>query len=77
MMPDFKYYLENQEELVKKYNSRWLVIKEQQVVADLGNGMDAYDWGRDNLGEETEYIIQLCTPGPAAYTRRLFTVPMK
>jgi len=31
---EFKYYLDNQDELVKKYNNRVLVIVSEKVVGD-------------------------------------------
>ncbi len=65
---EFKYYLKNQDELVKRYNGRVLVIKDKQVHADFLSNKEALKWGREHF-EPGTFIIQLCTPGPDAYTK--------
>lgn len=39
---DFQYYLNNREELLKKYTGRYLVIKGEKVIGDYSSEMDAY-----------------------------------
>ena len=55
-----------QSELVEKYNGKYLVIKDNQV-------MDTYDENTAYLEASDKYglgnfILQLCTPGKEAYT---------
>lgn len=64
----FNWYLENQSELVKKYNGKFLVIKDKSVVG-------VYD-RQDNALMEAEkkfglgnFIIQECSPGEGSYTQ--------
>jgi hypothetical protein len=65
---EFKYYLENQQELVKKYNGKYLVIRDNDVIG-------AYDKESDALFKSEEkyplgtFLIQKCTPGDEAYTQ--------
>lgn len=64
----FQWYLDNQAELVKEYNGKYLVIKDNSVVG-------VYALEDIALKEATEkyglgnFIIQLCTPGKDAYTQ--------
>lgn len=63
----FQWYLDNQAELVKEYEGKYLVIKDNSVVG-------AYTFEDIALNEATKnyglgnFIIQLCTKGDAAYT---------
>ncbi|MDI9366135.1 MAG: hypothetical protein QM541_14355 [Flavobacterium sp.] len=40
---DFKYYLDNQKDLVKKYNGMFLIIKECEVVGAYKTKQEAND----------------------------------
>ena len=64
---EFKYYLDNQDELVKKYNGRVLVIMGEQVVDDYDNYDDALfnSVKKYKLGS---FLLQECTEGEDAYT---------
>ena len=64
---EFKYYLEHQDELVKKYNGQYLVIHGNKVQQSFEKQMDAYQWGTRHF-ELGTFLLQLCTPGDAAYT---------
>jgi ERCC4-type nuclease len=64
---EFDYYLEHQNELLKKYNNRFLVIIGDEVVGDydsheqaLYNSMEKYELGT--------FLIQECTEGDSSYT---------
>jgi hypothetical protein len=65
----FKWYLDNQDELVKKYNGKVLVIKDNQVVGSFNNEEDAY-FDSTSKYELGTFIIQKCTPGEEAYTQK-------
>ncbi len=68
LQSEFQYYLDNQKEIVEKYNGKHIVIKNKQVQG-------AYDSFEIALSEATKkfelgtFIIQLCTPGEEAYTQ--------
>ena len=65
---EFKYYLDHQNELVKKYNNRFLVIVNGNVVGD-------YDSVEQALFESAKkyevgtFLIQKCTEGSKSYTQ--------
>ena len=65
---NFQYYLDNQKELVKKYNGRYIVIKDESVVGDFGTEADAYFDSVNKYGLGN-FLIQLCTKGEEAYTQ--------
>ncbi len=65
---EFRFYIENQDEMVKQYDGKVIVIKEGLVLG-------AYD---DELTAVTEtkkthelgtFLVQRVSPGDAAYTQ--------
>ena len=40
---EFKYYLDNQKELLKKYFNKFIVIKDNKVVASFDSKVECYD----------------------------------
>jgi hypothetical protein len=72
LVNNFYWYLANQDELVKTYNGKHLVIVDKKVV-------DAYDThAAAYLNAEKKYglgnfILQECTPGNEAYTAHCYT----
>lgn len=65
---EFKYYLDNQEKLVEKYNGKYLVIVKNEVVGVYDDKIVAYESSKDKY-ELGTFLIQLCTPGKGAYTQ--------
>ena len=65
---EFKYYLDNQTELVKKYSGRFLVIRSESVVGDFATMDEAY-FDSVNKYELGTFLIQECTEGNEAYTQ--------
>jgi len=64
---EFSYYLDNQEELLKEYNGRVLVIIGEQVVGDFDNYEDAL-FDSVKKYELGTFLLQECTEGEEAYT---------
>lgn len=65
---EFKYYKENQEELVSKYSGKYIVLVGSKVVGAYDSQMEAY------FSTEKEYklgtfLIQLCISGEESYTQ--------
>lgn len=65
---EFKYYLDNQKELVKKYLNKFIVIKDQNIVADFDTKQEAYDYATEKFDLGT-FLIQQCLPGDLGYTQ--------
>lgn len=65
---EFNYYIAHQEDLVSKYNGKYLVIVGENVV-DVGETqLDAYNKGKEGHSIGT-FLIQKCSPGNADYTQ--------
>ncbi|MBA7525951.1 hypothetical protein ES705_18111 [subsurface metagenome] len=69
---DFQYYLDNQEELVKKYKGKYIVIKDQTIVGIYDNELEAYTESTKQF-ELGSFLIQECQPGEDNYTQTYHT----
>ncbi|MDZ4713195.1 MAG: hypothetical protein SGI89_12845 [bacterium] len=65
---EFKYYIKNQEELVKKYKGKFLVIIGEKVVGDFIDKVTAYNESVKKY-ELGTFLIQQCLPGKDNYTQ--------
>lgn len=65
---EFQYFLDNQAELVEKYNGQFIVIKGEVVLGAYNSQGVAY---KETTKTETlgTFLIQHCTPGPESYTQ--------
>jgi hypothetical protein len=64
---EFDWYLSHQVELVRMYNGKHLVIKDEKVVGAYDTPLEAYINAKKKF-EQGTFLIQLCTPGEEAYT---------
>ena len=64
---EFQYYLDHQEELVKKYLNKFLVIKDQKVGV-YDTKQEAYDDATSKY-ELGTFLIQHCLPGTLGHTQ--------
>jgi len=64
---EFQYYLDHQNELLKTYNGKIIVIIDEQVVGAFSNKKDAYLDSIKKYKPGTFLIIE-CTPGTSSYT---------
>ena len=65
---EFKYYLDNQKNLVKKYNGKFLVIKDEEVIGVYDTELDAYKESIKKFAVGT-FLIQFCSPDKSSYTQ--------
>lgn len=65
---EFQYYLDNQAQLVKKYNGKYIVIKDESVVEAFDDEQTALFYAKENF-EPGTFIVQRCTPGEDDYTQ--------
>lgn len=64
---ELNFFIRNQDELVRKYLGKALVIKGNELYAVYDTALEAYvRLERDH--ELGKAMIQLCEPGPEAYT---------
>jgi hypothetical protein len=65
---EFEYYLKNQNELVEKYNGKFIVLKDQKVVGVYDSQNEAYSESVAKF-ELGSFLIQHCTSGAEGYTQ--------
>ena len=65
---EFDYYLAHQDELVKKYSGKFVVIKGEEVLGVYDSETEAIE----KTSEQHElgtFLVQKCEVGTAAYTQ--------
>jgi len=65
---EFKYYIDNQKEFVDKYNGKFIVIKDQQVIGTYDSEVEAIESTKDKH-EMGTFLVQKCEPGSESYTQ--------
>lgn len=68
---NFEYYKAHQDELVKLYNGKFLIIVDQKVVGVYEDRADAYYSALEKY-EAGTFTLQLCMPGDIAYSLRFY-----
>ncbi len=65
---EFKYYIKNQKDLVKKYNGKFIVIKNEKVIGSYDDEIRAVEETAktEKLGT---FLVQKCEPGKDSYTQ--------
>lgn len=64
---EFEYYINHQDELLRIYNGKYVVIKGEEVIGSYDSIEDAYTES-EKIHELGTFLIQLCEPGDDAYT---------
>ncbi len=64
---EFKYYLEHQGELVKKYNGKFVVIKDCNVIGAFDSELEAIEKTTEKH-ELGTFLVQKCELGSDSYT---------
>jgi len=68
LQKELEYFKANQKELVKQYEGKFLVIKDQKVQGAYNTEMDAYREAQKRF-ELGTFLIQQCLPGEESYTQ--------
>lgn len=66
---EFDYYLANQDELVKQYSGRFIVIKDQQVLGAYADQLIAVTETQKNGHKVGTFLIQKVESGSSAYSQ--------
>lgn len=64
---EFDYYLAHQAELVEKYNGKFVVIKDGQVIGAYEKELTAIAEAQKLGHKAGTFLVQLVSPGDAAY----------
>lgn len=65
---EFEYYLKNQEDLVKQYNGKFVVIKDCQVIGAYTDELEAVR-ETSKKHELGTFLVQKCEPGNESYSQ--------
>ena len=65
---EFKYYKDHQNELIEKYNDKFIVIRDEQIVGIYDTELEAYSTSKKEF-EVGTFLIQRCSPGKDSYTQ--------
>lgn len=68
----FQYYLDHQDELVKQYDGKYLIITADGVKGAFDSMREGYDTALNTYGKGN-FMLQLCTEGDGAYSQQFFT----
>jgi len=65
---EFEYYLQHQGDIVKKYEGKFVVIKDKEVIGAYNSEIEALRETSKSFALGT-FLIQKCEPGPESYTQ--------
>ena len=65
---EFNYYLEYQDELIKKYNGKFIVMKDCKVIGAFDSELEAVEKTAEKH-ELGTFLVQKCEPGSESYTQ--------
>ena len=65
---EFQFYLNNQDELVKKYNGKFIVIKNCEVIGAYDSEVEAVEKTASTY-ELGTFLVQKCEPGTESYSQ--------
>ena len=68
LQKQLEYFKTHQDELVKQYKGKFLVIKDQEVQGVYDTEMEAYKDAKKKF-ELGTFLIQQCLPGEESYTQ--------
>ena len=70
---EFNYFIAHQEELVKKYSNKTLILKGEEVIGAFDSPLHAYIFAKDKYAPGS-YMLQRCISGTDAYTVSIATI---
>lgn len=69
---EFEYYLSHQEELLKKYEGKVIVIIGNEIVGSYNDKVTAFEETKKTY-KPGKFLIQLCSPGSSGYTQTFYS----
>ena len=64
---EFNYYLKHQDELIREYNGKFIVIKDDAVIGKYESELEAVE-ETSKQHELGTFLVQKCVPGSESYT---------
>jgi len=69
---EFEYYKKHQDELVKKYKGKYIIIIGEEVVDSFNDELKAYI-EMEKIYPVGTFLIQHCLPGKESYTLTFYS----
>jgi len=69
---EFKYYKDHQDDLVKRYNGKFITIVGEEVIGNFDDAFKAYTQMKKKYSVGT-FLIQHCLPGEDSYTQTFYS----
>jgi hypothetical protein len=69
---EFEYYIKNQNDFVKKYESKFIVLKNKTVIGSYDSQIEAYEKTKKEH-ELGTFLIQLVEKGKENYTQTFYS----
>ncbi len=66
---DFKYFIDNHDDIFSKYPNKYVVIKDQTILYAEDTFDSAFEKAITDGLEVGSFLIQECTEGDSAYTQ--------
>lgn len=68
LLEEFNYYIQHQKELVDKYNGRFIVLKNSEILGVFDSELEAIKETSKSHKLGT-FLVQRCEPGKESYTQ--------
>ena len=69
---EFKFYLDNKKDLVKKYRGKFIVIKNNEVIGSYDSKIEAYEESKKE-NELGTFLIQYVEKGDESHTATFYS----
>ena len=69
---EFEYYIKNQKYFVEKYEGKFIVLKDSNVIGVYDSKIDAYEESKKE-NELGTFLIQLVETGDENYTQTFYS----
>ena len=70
---DFKWFVNNHDRLVNKYNGKYVVIRRKKVITSSDTLMQGVEKALAMGHKLGTFIVQLCTEGENGYTVHVYS----
>ncbi len=68
LQKEFRYYLDHQDEMVRQYDGKFVVIKDGKVIGDYDDELTAVT-ETQKTEELGTFLVQKVSPGTSAYSQ--------
>lgn len=67
LMDEFRYYLDNMNDIVREFGGKYIVIKERKVIGAYKDALEAFN-ETSKIHEPGTFLVQLASTDKSAYS---------